>query len=268
MQNENNFLNDLIKNKLTTERYHICTNFTFYEKKIQEQENNYNKSLETLQIHLIGIKTAFEILKDFYNLTTLTTLFLQFQNYVKLHDNLLITKTINEIKSVTSNIKKKILSEEDSENKMFRKQRMILFKSKTQNLISLKEENNYNFNSNNLKSILKVSEKINSSLEILQNSTNLLTNYHNSVIDYYTAKVESLKNLENINENRFNESFSKISENIINIKNNEEKINVCIGKASDKSDCDIIKKKSEELLSEVSEFINIIDEIMKEFEFK
>lgn len=261
-------MNDLIKNKLTNERYHICTNFTFFEKKIQEEEKNYNNSLETLQIHLIGIKTAFEILKDFYNLTTLSTLFLQFKNYVKLHDNLHITKTINEIKSVTSNIKEKIKLEENNENKMFKNKRMMLFKAKNQNLISLKEENTYNFNSNNLKSILKVFDKINTLLELFQNSTTFLTNYHNSIIDYYTAKVETLKSMENVNENRFNESFSKISENTINIKNYEEKINICIGKASEKSDCDIIQKKSEELLSEVSEFITIIDEVMREFEFK
>lgn len=272
MQEENDNLTDLLKNNLTVERNYICNNFSSLRKKILEENKAYNESTDIFLAHLIGLKKAMQILKNFYNLTTLSTLFLQFQNSVKTHQNILMTQTAKEIKEIVQEIRQKIdidqTLEEQSIFDVFKTHAKKNSKKDRKKLLTLKEDKNFNFTGKDIQIILTVYKNLSSLLDLMQNTTIYLTNYHNSIIEYYDAELKEVERNENITETTFNGTMSQITNNTLLIKDYAAKINNCIGKAIDEKDCDPIKEKSEELKLEVEEFLKILEEIIDEFNKK
>lgn len=265
-QNENNILSDFLRNNITSEKEEICSNFTLLRKKIKYEDQKYNNSLDILQANLFGIRKAAEILKNFYNLTSFSTLFLQFQDSIKNHDSIEMKRSSQEIKILFDDIKEKMILEHyDNENHIFQKNHKQSLKKRQRSLVYLNGRTDSDFEGKDLKIILKAYEKIKTLVDLMQNSTVLLTDYHNSIVEYYEMLLDNLGKLEERNEMKFNETSNKISSNTLFIKEHETKINNCIGKASEKIDCELIKTKLDELLKEVQEFIRIIDEIMGEF---
>ena len=263
MQRENDYFTDLLKNNITNERKYICTNFTDLRKKIIEENKIYNDSLDVFFAHLIGVKKVMQILKNFYNLTILSNLFIQFENNVRSHQTSLISQTANEIKKVVEDIREKI-----EEKNIFHVLKTHEKKSKIKERknFNMKEKlQSFNFTGKDVQIILKVYNTLNSLLDLMQNTTIYLTNYHNAILYYYDQELEDLTKYENSTEFKFNQTFNAISDNTLQIKTYEVQINVCIGKATNQADCDVINKKAEELQNEVKEFLKIIDEILSEF---
>jgi len=241
-------------------------------KKIFEEKQNFNESVDIFFVHLIGVKKAMEFMKNFYNLTTLSSLFLRFQNNIKAHKTSLIAQTANEIKELYDDIKSKI----DIDQTLEEKNIFDVFKThakktqtkdkKKKKFVNLRENRkNFNFTGKDIKAIVNVYKKMNNLLDLMKNTTIFMSDYHNSILDFYDKELEDLKKSENLIQNKFNETYNKISNNTIIIKDYEAKINICIEKAVDEFDCDMIKTKAEELLEEVEEFLKILDEILQEF---
>lgn len=214
----------------------------------------------------MGLKKAMLILKNFYNLTNLSSLFEQFHNNVRSHETTLIAKTANEIKGIMEGIKQRTEEEQSMEKEYIGELIKTRAKKNRRNLLEMKNvehvENGIKIDIQVILQVYKVMTKI---LDSLQNSTNFLSEYQNSVEVYYEKELDHLRKFENKTEVKFNQTYANIKENTLKIKDHEAKINVCIGKASFESDCDPIKIKAQELLNEVDEFLEILGEILKEF---
>lgn len=255
-----------MQNNLTYEKNWICKEFQNLRQKISAQEKNYNETFDTLLVHLMGLKKAMLILKNFYNLTNLSSLFERFHSNVKHHETTLIVKTANEIKGIMDGIKQRTEEEQSMEKEYLGE----LIKKRAQkngrrNLLEMKHAENDDGIKIDVQVISQVYKIMNKILDSLQNSTSFLTDYQNSIAIYYDKELEHLKKFENKTEIKFNTTYENIKENTSKIKNYEAKINVCLGKASFESDCDPIKIKAQELLKEVDEFLEILAEILKEF---
>ena len=266
MQAENDNLTNYLQNNLTYEKNWICKEFQNLRQKISDQEKNYNETFDTLLVHLMGLKKAMLILKTFYNLTNLSSLFERFHNNVKSHETTLIAKTAHEIKGIIDGIKQRTEEEQSMEKEYLGE----LIKKRAQkngrrNLLEMKHAGNDDGIKIDVQVILQVYKIMNKILDSLQNSTSFLTNYQDSIEIYYNKELEHLKKFENKTEIKFNQTYDSIKENTSKIKDYEAKINVCLGKASFESDCDPIKIKAQELLHEVDEFLEILGEILKEF---
>jgi len=251
---------------LTHEKNHICNEFTNMHKKITEENKNYNDTIDIFLVHLVGVKKAMQLLKNFYNLTNLSSLFEQFQNHVKTHETVLMAQTANEIKNVVDVVMQKIDTERSLEKEYIQEAVQKHFKKRgKKNMLEMKKNGNSNNTQMDVQIMLKIYKILNNLLDSMQNTTVFFTNYHNSIEIYYNKKLEDLNKLENRTETKFNETYEKITENTSKIKDDESKINACIGKAHSESECDPIKRKAKELLGEVQEFLEILNEILQEF---